>query len=171
MTAEYLDRLAELDAMVARAQPGPDILVERAAGLLAGRGGCRVNEAHGYLVQLAAERGRDAHELAAELLRTLEGRAAPAELGPPRVAVDQGLVPGGQAGQEPTPLSAGSGTEDDWGRLMQQVLDAVPGNHTALLPVRDDAGAVVDFRFVAVSPSVVGLSARRSTQFARQPGS
>src|SRR5256886_2626227 len=80
MTAEYLDRLAELDAMVARAQPGPDILVERAAGLLAGRVGGRVSEAHGYLVQVGAERGRDPHELAAEPPRALAGPGPPPEL-------------------------------------------------------------------------------------------
>jgi serine phosphatase RsbU (regulator of sigma subunit) len=48
--------------------------------------------------------------------------------------------------------------------MMQRVLDAVPGVHTVLLPVRDDAGAVADFRLVAVTPAMVDLSGRDAAQ-------
>ena len=49
MGQDYQQRLAEIDAVVARAQLDPALVVERAAGLLAGRVGCRVDEAHTYL--------------------------------------------------------------------------------------------------------------------------
>jgi hypothetical protein len=53
--------------------------------------------------------------------------------------------------------------------MMQQVLDAVPGTHTVLLPLHDDAGAVVDFRLVAVTPSIVDLSGRHAAQIVGHP--
>jgi hypothetical protein len=51
---EYLRRLADIDAAVARARLEPAVLVERAAGLLAGRVGSRVDEAHSYLLHRAS---------------------------------------------------------------------------------------------------------------------
>ncbi|MEV0629235.1 SpoIIE family protein phosphatase [Nonomuraea wenchangensis] len=68
----YRGRLADLDARLARARSHPEVLLARASGLLAGRTGCRVGEAHAYLVRLAAERRRPVHELAAEVLAALE---------------------------------------------------------------------------------------------------
>ncbi|WP_344219009.1 SpoIIE family protein phosphatase [Nonomuraea bangladeshensis] len=68
----YRGRLADLDARLARARSHPEVLLARASGLLAGRTGCRVGEAHAYLVRLAAERRRPVQELAAEVLAALE---------------------------------------------------------------------------------------------------
>nr|BFE82338.1 hypothetical protein GCM10020093_049390 [Planobispora longispora] len=56
---DYLSRLADIDAKVERARVDPEVVLGRAAGLLAGRTGCRVDEAHAHLLRLAAERGDD----------------------------------------------------------------------------------------------------------------
>jgi len=72
----YLQRLTELNAEIGRSRLDPDVGYERAAGLLAGRIGCRVEEAHTYLRQLATEQDRDVRAVAAEVLATLEARAA-----------------------------------------------------------------------------------------------
>ncbi|GAA0903386.1 hypothetical protein GCM10009558_002190 [Virgisporangium aurantiacum] len=49
---------------------------------------------------------------------------------------------------------------------MQQVLDAMPGQHTALLPVHDEAGneagEATDWLLAAASPTMTDLSGRRS---------
>ena len=68
---DYLQRLADIEAAVARAQPEPDLLVERAAGLIAGRAGCRVDEAQVQLRLLAREQGRQPSEVAADILTIL----------------------------------------------------------------------------------------------------
>nr|BFE82337.1 hypothetical protein GCM10020093_049380 [Planobispora longispora] len=51
-----------------------------------------------------------------------------------------------------------------WADIVQQVLDAVPGRHIVLMPVRDRNGRIEDYTFAAASPSVVDLSGRRGTQ-------
>src|SRR4051794_37411648 len=72
----YLQRLADIDAAIAQAQPDRRIALDRAAGFLAGRVGCRVSEAHVYLLRLAAVRERDPDEVAAEVLQALEGHVS-----------------------------------------------------------------------------------------------
>ena len=167
----YLNRLAELDATIGGARLDPDVVRERAAGLLAGRIGCRVDEAHTYLRQLAAEQGRDVPAVAADVLATLEAHdATPA--GQLRTSADDALT-----GPRRTPAlhrrsrsdSAPRGPDEagvlpDWADIVQQVLDTVPGHHVAVVPQRDAAGLIVDYRLVAVSPSVVDLSGRRGDQ-------
>src|SRR5689334_5519248 len=74
---EYRQRLAALDEAVVRAQLDPATQVQRAAGLLAGRVGCRVDEAHTHLLDLAARQGRPAAAVAGELLTALQGRPGP----------------------------------------------------------------------------------------------
>jgi AmiR/NasT family two-component response regulator len=60
----YRQRLAEIEARVRSARLDPSVVLERAAGLVAGRVGCRVEEAHAYIRQLAREQGRDRSEVA-----------------------------------------------------------------------------------------------------------
>jgi serine phosphatase RsbU (regulator of sigma subunit) len=161
---QYLQRLADMDARVARARPDPAVLVERAAGLLAGRVGCRVSEAHSYLTQLASGQHRAPHEVAIEVLAALEGPGTPTAPGRLRAAVDQALAPPHPpAGQAPRDLHPDQANVD-WARMMQQVLDLMPDQHTALLPVRDAAGQVTDYVLAAVSPSMVDLSGRGPAQ-------
>jgi serine phosphatase RsbU (regulator of sigma subunit) len=162
----YRDRLAEIEAAVERAQPSADVTVERAAGLLAGQVGCRVSEAHAYLLRRAAEQGLEAREVAAAVLAALEGQVASAGTGRLRAAVDQALQPPRPSARwRSRRLQSGSQPiANDWAAVMQQVLDAVPGNHTVLLPLRNEADEIVDFVLAAVSPSIVDLSGRQSPQ-------
>jgi serine phosphatase RsbU (regulator of sigma subunit) len=157
----YLDRLAEIDARVGAVRADPVVVIERAAGMVAGRVGCRVEEARAFLSQLAAEQGRDRHELAAEVLLALEP-AAPSRPRRMRATVERAL----HRPHADAPPADGSGPGGqpagaDWIDAVQRVLDAMPGKHSLLLPVRDDAGTVVDFVFAAASPSVTDLSGRR----------
>ncbi len=61
----------ELAEAVARDRAA-DRTVDRATGLLAGRLGCRLLEAQGHLVRLAAEQGRSVAEVAAEMVEMLD---------------------------------------------------------------------------------------------------
>jgi serine phosphatase RsbU (regulator of sigma subunit) len=60
--------------------------------------------------------------------------------------------------------SVRAGGEEDWTGVVQRVLDAVPGRHMVLVPLRDANGEVEDYRFVAASPSVTDLSGRSGAQ-------
>jgi serine phosphatase RsbU (regulator of sigma subunit)/PAS domain-containing protein len=164
---DYLQRLADLEAAIARAQPDPDLLVERAAGLIAGRAGCRIEEAHAQLQLLATEQGREPPEVAAEILAMLN-TSSPAETSDVRTAVEDALRPlsrqSAQAPPRPAPLDVDAG----WAETMRQVVAAVAGNHTAVSPVRDSEGRLVDFVFVAVSSTVLDLSGRREDQVVGQ---
>src|SRR5438477_9216587 len=53
-------------------EAGPRSLVDRAAGLLAGRVGCPVREAHVHLLRIAEEQGREPARVAADVLAVLE---------------------------------------------------------------------------------------------------
>jgi serine phosphatase RsbU (regulator of sigma subunit) len=150
---QYVQRLAEINAKVAAAQLAPEVLVGQAAGLLAGRVGCRVDEAQAHLLQLAAEQGREPQHLAVELMATVEGGSA---VGTRRLrsAMDHVFTArrsdpprGPQADTLPSPTAG-------WTALVQQVLDAMPGHHTVLMPVRDHTGTVTDFTVAAASPAV-----------------
>src|SRR4051812_48562281 len=167
----YLHRLTELDARIGLARLGPDVVAERAAGLLAGRIGCRVDDAHTYLRQLAAEQDRDVRAVAADVLATLE-QHGPAPADRLRTSADDVLArPRGTpaADRRPRPRRAapgadGAGVEPGWAGMVQQVLDTVPGHHVVVVPQRDPGGQIVDYRYVAVSPDVVDLSGRRGDQ-------
>ncbi|MDA0634801.1 SpoIIE family protein phosphatase [Nonomuraea sp. MCN248] len=150
----YFDRLADLDARLGRARGDDAMALERAAGILAGRTSCRIAEAHAYLRRIAADQGREVFELAAEVLAALEGDA---EDGPERLraAVASALRP---------PLRAPSSAGGDWARVAQQVLDALGGSHTVLMPVRGAGGRIEDYVFTAAGPELVDISGRRGTE-------
>lgn len=159
---QYAQRLAEIDAKVREARLTPDVVLARAAGLLAGRIGCRVDAAHTHLLRLAADRGRAAPDLAAELIRTLEQESSPTPRGPlptprsspePAAWLSDGLS-GGLHDESPDQLR-------DWAAVVREVLDVIPGRHTLLKPVRDAAGTIVDFTVVAVSRAVREEETRR----------
>ncbi|GIH96725.1 PP2C family protein-serine/threonine phosphatase [Planobispora siamensis] len=137
---DYLNRLADIDARVEQARVGPDVVLARAAGLLAGRAGCRVDEAHAHLLEMAAEQGRAAQEVAAELLAAAESRmrAGPDRL---RAVVDGTFGAPPRADHDPgRPVSGPRPAPADWALLVQQVLDVTPGRHVLLVPVRGGTG-------------------------------
>ncbi len=154
---QYVHRLAEIDAKVRRARLAPDVLIAQAAGLLAGRVGCRVDEAQAYLLQLASEQRREPHLVATELIAGLE-----AGLATNGVQLDEIVRPPRPEPpvQAPRPRSARAATPD-WAAAVQQVLEAMPGRHTLLEAVRDAAGSVVDFTVVAATPLIHEDQARR----------
>ncbi|MET8991336.1 SpoIIE family protein phosphatase [Nonomuraea wenchangensis] len=184
----YRGRLADLDARLARARSHPEVLLARASGLLAGRTGCRVGEAHAYLVRLAAERRRPVHELAAEVLAALErlpprgeaGLAAtveaalPSRRSPARHATlppapPPTLSPAPPPTLPPAPLSPGPAGQAPgepapprraWIEAVRQVIDALPERHILILPEYDVTGQVADYVIAAAAPSVVDLSGR-----------
>ncbi|MFD0524150.1 ANTAR domain-containing protein [Paractinoplanes durhamensis] len=55
------------------------VLIERAVGLLAGRSRCRLSEAHGHLLRMAADQHRGMAEVAAGVIRVLDVASAVAE--------------------------------------------------------------------------------------------
>src|SRR5256886_8558825 len=166
---EYLQRLAEIDTAVARARLEPAVVVERAAGLLAGRVGSRVDEAHSYLLHRATRRGSTVELLAAELLAALEGHG-----GAGRDGLDSAVAQAVRSPRRPArrkPRRSRPATEpvsDDWTRAAQAILNGLPDNHTVLLPVRGDAGEVVDYVVAAASPSMVDTSGRPGEQVVGQ---
>jgi serine phosphatase RsbU (regulator of sigma subunit)/PAS domain-containing protein len=145
----YQQRLAELDAIVRRARIDPELTLERAAGLLAGRIGCPVRDAHAHLRSLAAERGSTPWELAEEVLAGLD---APVRAAPPRAPL-AGII--GPPAARPDPPAG-------WTAVVQQLLDAVPGNHVLLLPLHDESGAVADFLIAAASRQAEDVSGRQA---------
>src|SRR5690606_3995899 len=67
--------------------------------------------------------------------------------------------------RHPPPQGAG-GAPDTPPTLVPvaQALDAMDGNHLLLLPMRDHAGEVYDFRIVAASPGIVDSYGRRGRE-------
>ncbi|MFG1945840.1 PP2C family protein-serine/threonine phosphatase [Nonomuraea sp. NPDC048826] len=155
----YFDRLADLDARLGRTRGDDAMALERAAGVLAGRTSCRISEAHAYLRGLAADQGRDVFELAAEVLVALEGHA---EEGPERLraTVASALRPV----PRPRPSHRPPEGTSDWARVAQQVLDAVGGSFTVLVPMRGEDGRIEDYRFMAAGPELVDISGRRGAE-------
>ena len=163
---DYLQRLADIDAAVARAQPDPGVLVERAAGYIAGRVGCRIDEAYRQLQRMATEQDRPLAEVAEGVLATMQTRL-PAEDRAVRAAVESVLQPERTTARRPAAaaqhVSVADRDDSGWAATMRQALAAVSGKYTAVSPVRDAAGRVADFVIVAVSPSV-DLSGGRDGQ-------
>ncbi|GAA2899572.1 hypothetical protein Acy02nite_60750 [Actinoplanes cyaneus] len=162
---EYRQRLAALDETVARARLDPEAQVHRAAGLLAGRVGCRVDEAHTYLLDRAAQQGRPAAAVAGDILTALQSRPGSGTR-PLDAEVDTALRPRGRspaAGRRP-PAHPPSQAAGDWGPLVQQILDAMPGNHMALSPVLGDNAGITDWVIVAVSQQTADFSGRDVAQ-------
>lgn len=144
-----------LGAVPAAARLVPGLLWERAAGLLAGRTGCGVGEAHALLLQLASERGCDVRELAAETLAALEddltegtGRAREVLAEAVDRVINEDL--------KPAVLDS-----PDWIGTVQQVLDAMPGNHIVLLPLHNGDDGPDDFQIIAASPLATDAAGRR----------
>src|SRR2546421_717358 len=119
----------------------PRRLVDRAAGLLAGRVGCPVREAQSHLLRIAEEQERDPAEVAADVLAILDAPASPGGASRVRAVVQDALRPrpadvfGVPDDREP-PLRPGT---------VQEIVHGLPGAHSWLVPVRDEAGGVLAF--------------------------
>ncbi|MEV6596305.1 SpoIIE family protein phosphatase [Actinoplanes sp. NPDC051346] len=156
----YLRRLAELEAQIGSARLSADVVCERAAGLLAGRIGCRIDEALAHIRTVAAQQDKDVETVAAAMISALETRQVTPSVRLRRSAEEVLRV----AHQAPKPRQRHrpAVSVDDaapgWAAVVQQVLDAMPGNHIVLVGIRDDAGELVDYRLVAVSRTLVDLS-------------
>jgi serine phosphatase RsbU (regulator of sigma subunit) len=165
----HLQNVAELEARVRAAAPEPDLVIEGAAGLLAGRIGGRIDTARARILQLAAEQARTPWEMAWEIRTVLQApvRAGPSDPGP--AAVDEMLR--AETPRQPQAPGEPIAATDHGGevRLVQQMLDAVDGRHLFLMPVVDGAGEVNDFAVAAASPSVVDLSGRSGAQLVGRP--
>jgi serine phosphatase RsbU (regulator of sigma subunit) len=157
----YLSLIDDIRGAV-EAEAGPRSLLDRAAGLLAGRVGCRVREAYTYLLRLAEEQRRDPGRVAADVLAVLEPTATASPDRQLRSAVDEALR-ARRAGRPPRP----AGTPDPDGEvpvaLVQRVLDSLPGGHSWVVPVHDPAGELVDYVTRAASPEAVDMADRRGT--------
>ncbi|SNY64235.1 PP2C family protein-serine/threonine phosphatase [Paractinoplanes atraurantiacus] len=162
----YAQRLAELDARIEQARLSPEIVCERAAGLLAGRSGCRIEDAHAHMRQLAAQQGSGLGAVAAAVIAALETQLPMPSAGPhtvtPRPPRSAPHPPSPERSPRPTPPVEASGA--GWADVVQQMLDTLPGRHIVVIPERDGSGEIVDYRFVAVSPSVVDLAGRTGAQ-------
>ena len=159
----YQQMLAEVRAL--DSERDERTVVARAAGLLAGRVGCRVREAHVYLLSIAQEQGREPVEVAADILRVLEARAVSAasgslrstvagalrEVSPRRSTVRRAAEPGPPVTRITAPV-------------VQEMLDALTGAHSWLVPVRDAAGEVTDFVTEAASPEAQDIGGRQGSQ-------
>ncbi|WP_433293999.1 SpoIIE family protein phosphatase [Actinoplanes sp. CA-030573] len=184
----YARRLAELSTKIEQARLSPEMVCERAAGLLAGRVGCGIDEAHAHLRLLAAQRDSDVGAVAAAVIATLETRRPLPATGlhlvpppmpgtglhpvpPPTPATGPHIVPPPSARRPrapappPAPVPPPADPSDSgWAATVQQMLDGLPGRHIVVSPERDDRGNIVDYRVAAVSPSVVDLSGRTGVQ-------
>src|SRR5947207_1515793 len=107
----------------------PQSLIDRAAGLLAGKVGCPVREAHSHLLRMADEQHRQPAEVAADLIAVLEAVAAPGTERRVRSLLDEALRSRRRRRQPGAPAGVGP-------RLVQEVLDALPGSHSWLVPLR-----------------------------------
>ncbi|GGQ43058.1 SpoIIE family protein phosphatase [Couchioplanes azureus] len=157
---DYRRRLAALDEKVAGAQLDPAAQVQRAAGLLAGRVGCPVDEAHTYLLNRAAQQGRPVAAVAGDILAALQGRPGPGSRSLD-AEMNQALRPRSRSPvsrRRHARVHAPSQVVDDWGALVQQVLDAMPGDQMVLAPVFGDDGEVTDWVIVAVSQATADFS-------------
>jgi serine phosphatase RsbU (regulator of sigma subunit) len=150
----YLSLLDEIRT-AGEAEADPRSLVDRAAGLLAGRVGCPVREAYGHLLRIAEEQDREPGSVAADVLAVLETGTTAGAGGRVRSVVDEALLGRHQpeVSGEPSdgPIPAG---------VVQEVLDALPSGHSWVVPVRDATGEVVDYLTAAASPAGVDTAGR-----------
>jgi len=150
----YLELLDEIRAG-ADVQVEPRSLVDRAAGLLAGRVGCPVREAYAHLLRIGEEQRRTPAEVATDLLAVLESPAPPESERRVRAMVDDALRLGRPRRRRETARAATLGPP-----LVQEILDALPGSHSWLVPVRDPDGTVIDYVTQAASPEAVDIAGR-----------
>src|SRR5687768_4516904 len=127
----YLQRLIELDVKIDQARLSPDLQCERAAGLLAGRIGCRIDEAHAHLRLRATQQGSDVGTVAAGVIAALETT----QLTPSRrlyQVADEILLhaapraPAVRRTHRPQRLESDVGA---WAAIVQQIFETVPGDH------------------------------------------
>jgi serine phosphatase RsbU (regulator of sigma subunit) len=165
----YLETLAEIDAKVRSAEPEPDLIVEEAAGLLAGRIGGPVEQSRARILQMAAEQGRSPREIAAQIRTVLRDATAPLnDHNDERVdevlrAAATTVQPTRRCTSAPPTIAL-----DHDARTVQQMLDTGIGRHIYLIPIIDPDGQVDDYRIAAASPSVVDLSGRSGAQLVGQ---
>ncbi len=154
----YLELLDEIRT-AAEAELEPRSLVDRAAGLLAGKVGCPVREAHAHLLRIAEEQGREPADVAADLVAVLEAAAAPGSQRRVRSLVDAAVGSASRRRRRvpDQPVTVGP-------TLIQEVLDALPGSHSWLVPVRDAGAQVVDYVTQAASPDAVDIGGRRGVE-------
>jgi serine phosphatase RsbU (regulator of sigma subunit) len=158
----YLSLIDEIRTAV-EAEAGPRSLLDRAAGLLAGRVGCRVREAYTHLLRLAAEQGREPAQLAADVLAVLEAEAGAGSDRRLRSAVDEALRTRRRTGPKVRPADGTATDSEVPVRVIQTVLDSLPGGHSWAVPVRDRSGTVVDYVTEAASPEAVDAANRAGT--------
>jgi serine phosphatase RsbU (regulator of sigma subunit)/anti-sigma regulatory factor (Ser/Thr protein kinase) len=153
----YLSLLDELRG-AAEVDLEPRRLVDRAAGLLAGRVGCTVREAQGHLLRIAGEQRRDPGDVAAEVLSVLDVPAATGRSPAARGVVEEVL------GARPVVRRPDHGDLSLPAEIVQDILDGLPGAYSWLVPVRDEAGELVDFETGAASPEAVDVTGRTGAQ-------
>jgi serine phosphatase RsbU (regulator of sigma subunit)/PAS domain-containing protein len=160
----YTEDVERLRARVRRpAIESRATVIGRAAGLVAGRVGCRLEEAHTQLARLAREQGRDLADVAASAIELLDAGGDRAGAGTLSVTdVDVALRSVRGPGGRPSPAVGGARTAPTPG--IQEILDAVPGSVALLSPVRDGAGRVTDYLIDAASPESSDMSGRHGTQ-------
>ncbi|MEU4690110.1 SpoIIE family protein phosphatase [Actinoplanes sp. NPDC023714] len=156
----YAQRLAELGAKIEKARLSPEIVCERAAGLLAGRSGCRIDDAHSHMRLLATQQGSDVGTVAASVIAALETGLPLTTAGLFTTRSEERPEPEPRRPAPPHDVIDLPG----WAAVAQQMLDVLPGRHIVVSPQRDDDGRVVDYRFAAVSPSMVDLAGRTGAQ-------
>ncbi|OJF14724.1 SpoIIE family protein phosphatase [Couchioplanes caeruleus] len=141
-------------------------VVDRAVGLLAGRTRCRLTDAHRHLLRMSAEQCRDLADVAAGVISLLdvpEHRSdGAALLVPPYSSPTPGPSPASDPSLAPgsSPAAGLVRRPEAWQPLVQAVLDAMPGQHALLIPVRDHAGRLADLEFAATSPEATAADGR-----------
>ncbi len=158
----YVDALQRLRAAGRRpSDESTRTHLDLAVGLLAGRVGCSLAEAQAHIAEMVATRQRSLDEIATGLIELLEtptpGRPQPSftDVGAAlRVAPAQ---------RSPVPAGPSVPAVDDPVRV-QQILDVVPGSVALWAPIRDDAGAIVDYLVEAASPEAVDVQGHRGRQ-------
>jgi serine phosphatase RsbU (regulator of sigma subunit) len=169
---QVYDQLLEQVRLI-EADTDPAVVVAHAAGLLAGRVGCRVREAHVHLVDMAAEQGRELPAVAADVLSVLEARTPQTPAGidsvlrTARMAPSLPAAPPSTSAVAPTSPAGpvnGHAREAAAPPAISRLVEALPGHYTWMTPVRDDAGQVVDFMFAAASPEATDVAGRRGPQ-------
>lgn len=145
MSQAYAEAVSRLRS--APGEPGR-VTIERAAGLLAGRAGCRIADAHRHLLHTAAAQGRDLVDVAAAVTRRLDASALH------EISDLSEMVP-------PPPQAR---RFEPWIAMVQRILDVTPGMAAYLTPERDAAGRLADLVWAAVSPEAVVTNGMRGTQ-------
>jgi len=160
----YREVLTELEQRTRPGELHPDLMVEGAAGLLAGRIGSRIDQARARILQLASEQRRPAHEVAAEIQTVLQDPSnKPSDRS--EFGADEVLRAASESHRrQGRPSKPPSSSPDQESRIVQQMLDTGGGRHLFLMPVADHEGTVKDYRIAAASPSVVDLAGRYGAQ-------